>query len=134
MVATLFHLSKLLIAGANGTGKMGEPLSLPIIAGPNQCYSQTFMSIGAFDTKEEAINCLSYIKTKFARFLLGTLKITQNNPRETWAHIPLLAFTNCKGINWNINEIQELDNQLFKLYNFTEEEINYISENVQEMK
>ena len=124
---------KLLIAGANGTGKMGEILSMPIIAEPNQCYSQTFMSIGAFDTREEAKNCLSYIKTKFARCLLGTLKITQNNPRETWAHIPLLDFTDKSDVPWN-SSISEIDNFLFEKFDLSEKEKTFILENVQEMK
>lgn len=124
---------KLLITGANGTGKMGEILSKPIIAEPNQCYSQTFMSIGIFDTREEAKNCLSYIKTKFARCLLGTLKITQNNPRETWAHIPLLDFTDKSDIPWT-SSISEIDNFLFKKFDLSEKEKTFILENVQEMK
>lgn len=124
---------KLLITGANGTGKLGETLSTPIIAKPNECYSQTFMSIGSFETLAEANNCLKYVKTKFLRFLLSTLKITQNNPRETWAHIPLIDFKNNNQINWSLS-IEEVDNQLFSFYGLSDHEIEFIKSNVQEMK
>ena len=46
-------------------------------------YTDTFIGIGAFDKEIEANACLKYIKTKFARTMLGTLKATQHNPRET---------------------------------------------------
>lgn len=42
-------------------------------------HTETFLSVGKFNTQEEAENCMKYIKTKFARAMLGTLKITQHN-------------------------------------------------------
>ena len=41
----------------------------------------TFITIGSFETDAEAQACLKYIKSKFARAMLGVLKVTQDNPR-----------------------------------------------------
>lgn len=85
---------------ANGTGAIGEVLSTPIIGTPMIGHADTFLSIGCFDTNDEAAACLKYIKTKFARTMLGTLKATQHNPRDTWANVPLQDFTSHSDINW----------------------------------
>lgn len=124
---------KVFITGANGTGTMGEVLSHPIVAEPGVGHTQTFMSIGAFDNFETANACLKYIKTKFARCLLGTLKVTQNNPRDTWTNIPLQNYSNNSDINWNLS-VKEIDQQLYSKYKLTQKEIDYIEENILEMK
>lgn len=49
---------KVIVPRANGKGVLGETLSSPIVIGPNQGYTQTFIGIGAFDTKYEAISLL----------------------------------------------------------------------------
>ena len=127
------HAYKLLITGANGTGKMGEVLSNPEIVGPNVCYTQTFMSIGCFDNRYEANSLLSYVKTKFARMLLSTLKITQNNPKETWAHVPIQNFTENSDIDWS-KSVAEIDQQLYKKYNLSDEEITFIESMIKPME
>lgn len=70
---------KVLIPSSNGSGKLGEVISTPIIENPNQGHTETFISFGAFDNKLEAENLLSYLKTKFARLMLGVVKVTQGN-------------------------------------------------------
>ena len=124
---------KVLITGVNGTGKMGECLSDLEIGEPNTAYTQTFMSIGKFSCIEEAKNCEKYIKTKFLRLLLGTLKVTQNNSKETWANIPLQDFTDKSDIDWS-KSIPEIDQQLYKKYNLTDEEINFIESKIKPME
>ena len=124
---------KVFITGVNGTGKMGECLSDLTIGEPNTAYTQTFMSIGRFLYKEEAINCEKYIKTKFLRLLLGTLKVTQNNSKETWANIPLQEFSDKSDIDWS-KSIPEIDQKLYKKYNLTEEEINFIESKIKPME
>ena len=112
---------------------MGKILSTHEIVGPKVCYTQTFMSIGCFNNKNEALSLLAYIKTKFARLLMGTLKITQNNPRENWAHIPMQDFTANSDIDWG-KSILEIDQQLYKKYNLTEEEISFIESMIKPME
>lgn len=105
---------KIFVPGANGSGALGEVLSTPLIGEPLIGepligYTQTFISFGAFDNKEEAENLLKYIKTKFERVMLGTLKITQNNKtKEVWKNVPLQNFTSTSDIDWT-KSIAEID-------------------------
>ena len=119
---------KIFIPGANGSGAIGEVLSTPLIG-----YTQTFISFGAFDNREEAENLLKYIKTKFARVLLGVLKITQDNTRDKWAKVPLQDFTSNSDIDWS-QSIAELDAQLYRKYGLSQEEIAFIESKVKEME
>ena len=122
----------LLVSKANGSGQFGEVLSAPIIAKPGVGYTQTFIAIGKFDTKEEAKNTAIYIKTKFARAMLGILKITQDCPRPKWAYVPLQDFTSSSDIDWS-KSIAEIDEQLFDKYGLDEQERNFIRTKVKEM-
>lgn len=123
---------KVLVARVNGSGALGEVLSTPIIIGPNQAYTQTFIGIGAFDTKNNAENCFKYVKSKFCRALLGVLKITQDNNREAWRMIPLQDFTPASDIDWS-KSISEIDQQLYAKYGLNAEEIDFIETHVKPM-
>ena len=65
---------KVLVPEGNGSGKFGEIISFPVLADPGTGSTETFLSIGGFETKDEASNVLNYIKTKFCRALLGGAK------------------------------------------------------------
>ena len=119
---------KVMLPGSNGSGAIGEVLSTPLVG-----HTQTFISFGAFDNREEAENLLKYIKTKFARTMLGTLKITQSNKKDTWRNVPLQNFTNNSDINWS-QSIAQIDQQLYKKYGLDEREIKFIEEKVREME
>lgn len=124
---------KVLVPRANGSGTLGEVLSSPLIAKPGQGYTQTFIGIGAFNTSKEAEAALKYIKSKFARVMLGILKITQDNDRGKWREVPLQDFTSSSDIDWS-KPISEIDQQLYKKYDLSQEEINFIEKNVKEME
>lgn len=124
---------KVLVVRVNGSGALGEVLSNPIIATPNQAYTQTFIGIGAFNEKNEAESVLKYVKSKFARTMLGTLKITQDNNRNTWRMIPMQDFSSSSDIDWSTS-IANIDKQLYKKYNLSDEEINFIETKVKEME
>lgn len=128
---------KVLVPKANGSGAIGEVLSTPMVGEPMVGepmvgYTGSFIGIGAFETQEEAENCMKYIKTKFARAMLGTLKVTQDNPRETWLNVPLQDFTTNSDIDWS-KSIPEIDKQLYKKYGLSAEEISFIESKVREM-
>ncbi|MGM9983799.1 MAG: hypothetical protein ACI38O_03845 [Fibrobacter intestinalis] len=124
---------KVLVPRSNGSGATGEVLSTPIIGEPIIGYTRTFLGIGAFENQQEAENCLKYIKTKFARTMLGILKITQDNPIETWANVPLQNFTANSDIDWS-KSIAEIDRQLYAKYKFDQNEIAFIETHVKAME
>lgn len=123
---------KVLVPRANGSGAIGEVLSTPLIGTPLIGYTQSFIGIGKFDTEYEANACFKYIKGKFARALLGILKITQDNDRGVWRMIPLQDFTPNSDINWSAS-IRDIDQQLYKKYGLSQQEIDFIESHVKEM-
>ena len=76
---------------------------------------------------------MKYIKTKFVRALLGILKTTQDITPEKWKYVPLQDFTSSSDINWSTS-IGDIDKQLYKKYNLSDEEINFIETKVKEME
>lgn len=130
---TNLHSYKVVVPEANGTGAFGEVISGPHVVGPNVGLTQTFISIGSFDQKEQAMAVLSYIKTKFCRAMLGTLKVTQHTSISAWKNIPLQDFSSSSDIDWTAS-IANIDKQLYKKYNLSDEEINFIETKVKEME
>lgn len=123
---------KVIIPKSNGSGAIGEVLSTPLVGEPLVGYTATFLGIGSFATEYEANACLKYIKTRFCRAMLGTLKTTQDNPARTWVNVPLQDFTSDSDIDWS-KSIDEIDEQLFDKYGLTDEEREFIKEKVQKM-
>ena len=126
------HKWKVILPKSNGSGAIGEVLSTPLIGQPLIGHTQTFISIGKFETEQEANNALKYVKTKFARTMLGVLKVTQDNKKDTWKYVPLQDFTQNSDIDWS-RSIAEIDRQLYAKYHLTDEEITFIETKVREM-
>lgn len=112
---------------------MTTVLGKSVVAPPGVGCTQTFITIGAFDTCEEAENCNKYIQSKFARALLSTLKVTQHNPPKKWRNVPLQDFTADSDIDWR-RPIWEVDEQLYRKYHLTDAEINFIERNIEYRK
>lgn len=127
------HKYKVFLPGANGNGDFGEIISSPLVVEPGIGSTETFISVGSFDNKKCAENVLSYIKTKFARALLNILKATQANTPDKWRCVPLQNFTSESDIDWSVS-IANIDKQLYKKYNLSNEEIAFIENNVKEME
>ena len=123
---------KIFVPKANGSGTLGEVLTTPVVGQPVVGHTETFMSIGKFSAQDEAEAALKYIKTKFARVLLGILKVTQHNPPTVWKYVPLQDFTANSDIDWTAT-IAEIDRQLYAKYGLSDEEIAFIERRVKEM-
>jgi type II restriction enzyme len=128
-----FEHYKVVLPKANGSGKLGETLSTPLVLPPLTGFTETFISVGAFNTEQEAQNALKYIKSKFARAMLGVLKITQDNPKNKWGKVPLQNFSIDSDIDWNCSG-KDLDNQFYTKYGLSEEEMSFIEEKVKPME
>ena len=124
---------KVIVPKANGSGAIGEVLSTPLIGSPLIGYTETYISIGATDNEKEAEATLKYIKTKFSRTMLGILKVTQNNPRETWKYVPMQDFSSQSDIDWS-KSVSDIDQQLYTKYGFTDEEIEFVESMIKPME
>ena len=101
-----------------GCGAIGEELGTPMSA-----CTGTYLRIGDFETKQEVENVLVYLKTKFFRLLVGIKKITQDCTREKYALVPVQDFSR----PWT-------DEDLYKKYALTDEEIDCIETMIKPMK
>ena len=130
-----FETYKVFISKANGaSGKLVDNdsarlISTPVVGEKFVGCTQTFITVGAFDTRDEAENCLAYIKSKFARSMLGILKTTQDNTPDKWAKVPLQDFSAASDIDWR----GDVDGQLYRKYNLSDAEINFIESHVKAM-
>ena len=124
---------KVFIAEAYGCGAIGEVPSTPVLSTPGELCTETFLQIGPFETKLEANNVIKYIKTKFFRTLVSIQKQTQHTTKKAYRFVPLQDFTDKSDIDWS-KSIPEIDQQLYKKYNLTEEEINFIESKIKPME
>lgn len=117
---------------AMGSGEYGEKLPDLPIGAPGVVSTETFIKIGDFGTEFEAAAVKKYFYTKFFRSLLGIIKTTQDAPSRVYKFIPIQDFTEKSDINWK-KSINEIDEQLFKKYSLSTEEINFIKNKVADM-
>lgn len=127
-----FKNYKVFLPKANGSGAIGEVLSTPLVGTPLVGHTQTFISIGNFETRLEAENLLKYIKTHFARLLLGVLKITQDNKKSVWKYVPMQDFTEKSDVPWHLS-IPEIDEYLYQKYHFQGEHKVFSRERISDM-
>ena len=100
-----------------------QVLGTPFIGEPNTLCTETYILIGPFATKEIANNVLSYIKTKFFRFLVFLIKNTQDATQKVYQFVPMQDFNE----SWT-------DEKLYKKYNLIQEEIDFIESMIKPME
>ncbi len=121
-------LHKVFIPAAGGSGNDDIILGKPFYGEPNSVCSQTFLVIGYdpnsnhFD-RESCENIISYIRTRFFRYLVSIKKKTQNGPRGVYQFVPIQDFS----LPWT-------DDMLYKKYNLTEDEIAFIESMIRPME
>lgn len=127
---------KVFTARANNIGtELNDDNFNTIVGEPGTICTETYLVIGA-DLKldENSTNNLSnYLKTKFSRLLHGVAKTSHDAARTTYKFIPLQDFTVKSDIDWS-QSIAEIDQQLYKKYGLSDEEIAFIEEKVKEME
>ena len=116
---------KIFISFAYGAGE-GYPhqiINKPIYGEPNSCCTETYIVIGPFETSIETYNVISYIKTKFFRFLVSLKKISQHATQKVYKFVPLQDFSK----PWT-------DEELYAKYGLTQEEIDFIESMIRPME
>lgn len=120
-------LNKVFIPAAGGSGNDTRVLGYPFFGGSNCVCSQTYLVIG-YDpdkhnfTEDECNNIISYIKTRFFRYLVSIKKKTQNGPRGVYQFVPMQDFSK----PWT-------DEELYNKYGLTQDEIDFIESMIKPM-
>lgn len=76
---------------------------------------------------------MKYIKSQFFRFFVSLIKISQDATQRVYQFVPLQDFTSSSDIDWS-KSIKEIDQQLYKKYEFSEEEIKFIESMIRPME
>ena len=79
--------------------------------------------LSTFDTESEANNLKGYVKTRFFRFLMSTILLTQNIAKDKFQFIPNQDFSK----SWN-------DEELYAKYGLTDDEIAFIESMIRPME
>ncbi|MCQ2235097.1 MAG: Eco57I restriction-modification methylase domain-containing protein [Paludibacteraceae bacterium] len=99
---------------------------------PDTVCTGTYLLLNTFQTELECENMKKYIKTCFCRFLLATVVLTQHIAKDSFRFVPLQDFTSSSDINWSLS-IPEIDQQLYKKYGLSDDEIAFIEKMIKPM-
>ncbi len=90
---------------------------------PGTVCTESYLVIGPFESKLEAINIVAYLKTKLCRFLVSTILLTQNITKGKFIFVPKL-------------DMHELwtDEKLYKKYGINDKEVAFINSMIRPMK
>ena len=98
-------------------------ISQTFIAEPNSVVTESYVVIDAFKEKRLADNCMSYVKTKFFRYLCQPTIVSPDVSNRTFVLVPLQDFSH----PWT-------DEMLYKKYNLDKDEIAFIESMIRPME
>ena len=98
-------------------------VSQPIVSEPNSVCTETYLVIKDVDSRIEAENLVSYIKTRFFRFMMSLVKNTQNISKASYTFVPLHDFSH----PWT-------DEMLYRKYKLSSDEIAFIESMIRPME
>ncbi len=101
---------------------------------PGTISTETYIVIGAnleLDN-DSASNITKYFTTKFARFSHSLSKASHHGTSKTYKFVPLQDFTAKSDIDWS-KSISDIDQQLYKKYGLSDEEISFIESMIKPM-
>lgn len=116
---------KVYISYAYGMGS-SEPYQVinePFYGDINTICTETYLLIGCFDDEKICKNVISYMKTKFFRFLILLIKNTQHGTQKVYQLVPMQDFSRA----WT-------DEQLYVKYGLSKDEINFIEQMIRPME
>jgi site-specific DNA-methyltransferase (adenine-specific) len=115
---------KLFLPKAYGAGEEipHQIIGQPILAGPGEVCTLSYLVCGPFRSKDEAESAMSYLKTKTARMLISARKISQNTTQSVYDWLPILPF-----------DRTYTDELLRSEFQLSAEDIELINRNIKEM-
>ena len=84
-------------------------------------------------SESECKNIISYIKTKFFRYMVSVKKKTQNTTRDLFQFVPIQDFSDKSDIDWT-KDVDNINTQLYLKYNLGIFEQEYIESLIKSME
>lgn len=100
-----------------------KAITCPQVVQNDEVVTETYLVCATLDTLREAVNCCEYLKLKFPRFLLRLTYSSMNVNRANFVFVP----------NQDFNRSYS-DEDLYKKYNLTEDEVAYIERLIRPME
>ena len=104
------------------------------IGKPGTICTESYIVIGADVNlnKETALSLCKYLSSRFLRFMHSLTKASQDATSKTYKFVPVQNFSKTSDIDWE-KTIEEIDQQLYKKYKLTSEEIAFIEKMIKPM-
>ena len=97
---------------------------------PYEVCTGQFSVIGQSISKNEIAAMCKYYKTKFVRAMIGIgVPFSASCSQTRTRHVPFQNFGVFSDINWD-KSVSDIDKQLYRKYNLSDKEIEYIENNV----
>ncbi len=103
-------------------GKM-RVLSVLQTLQPNSACTESYLVAGVYDNEDNCNNMISYLKTKFARFLITPMLASMNMSKASYSFVPVQDFSK----PWT-------DEELYAKYGLSDEEIAFIESMIKPME
>ena len=115
---------KVFISRGYGAGETipHQIIGKPLLGEPGTCCTETYVMVGPFESESMTANVISYISTKFFRFMVSLIKVTQMAPAKVYELVPMQDFSK----PWT-------DEELYAKYGLTQEEIDFIESMIRPM-
>ena len=89
---------------------------------PHSACTESYLVAGAYNNEFEADNMISYLQTRFVRFLIMQMLASMNMTKSTYSFVPMQDFSK----PWT-------DDELYAKYGLTEDEIAFIESMIKPM-
>ena len=112
------------MSGGNKPSSEGnyQILSSLKVLQPNEACTETYLILSTFDSEQEARNLVSYMESKFARFLLLQALTSIHITKDKFCFVPM---PDCSQ-SWD-------DEKLYSKYELSQEEIEYVENMIKPM-
>lgn len=110
-------------AGQTDKNGMKRVLSRVEVMPPGSVATESYLIVGPFESESEAESAVSYLRTRFARFLVSSILLTQNITRAMFEFVPLPPLDRV----WT-------DDALYHEYQLRAEQVALINETIKEME
>lgn len=109
-------------AGVPDKDGMMRVLSVLQVLPPNSACTESYLVADTFENEDEANNMITYLQTKFVRFLIMQMLASMNMSKATFSFVPVQDFSRA----WT-------DEELYQKYDLTDEEIAFIDSMIKPM-